>query len=55
MKTSRPPWTANLGAISVYELAGVMELHEAEAEREGLPMASAERSTDAALGLRVTA
>jgi uncharacterized protein (DUF58 family) len=55
VKTSRPAWTANLGAIPVSEIAAIMELHEADAAREGLPMASAEQSTEAALGLRVTA
>jgi uncharacterized protein (DUF58 family) len=51
VKTSRPPWAADLGPIRVDEVYAAMERYEAEAEREGLPMAEAGEASAAALGM----
>jgi uncharacterized protein (DUF58 family) len=51
VKTSRPAWEAELGPIRIHEVYELMEQYEAEAEREGMPMADAEEANAAALGM----
>ncbi|MBM3140844.1 MAG: DUF58 domain-containing protein [Chloroflexi bacterium] len=56
VKTSAPPWSAELGAIGVTEMAPVMQRFEAEMQRQGLPVGTAaDDAAEQALGMRVTA
>ncbi|MEX2228317.1 MAG: DUF58 domain-containing protein [Dehalococcoidia bacterium] len=55
VKTSRAPWRVRLDSIRVSELATIMEAHEAELERQGLPVDRGGEAAEAALGMRVTA
>jgi uncharacterized protein (DUF58 family) len=55
VKTSRTPWRAELGPIRVSEVFAPMEAYEADAAREGMPIASLDEDTAAALGMRATA
>lgn len=51
VKTARPAWDVELGPIRVHEVYEIMEQYEAEAEREGMPIADAEEANAAALGM----
>ncbi len=52
VKTSRPPWEADLGPIRVSEVFTLMEQYEAEAERAGMPIAQPDEAAAAALGMQ---